>query len=170
MTDPMLTARQRGPHPMDRWGERGHGLTGTGGAPALPRPMTLAPGMVDDQARYPGTANDQTVVRDRGPWYHMAYYIPAGRSWISWTDAGPDRASLHVAQQTYYRQRGASNSRFPYDPASPTGGLHTDTPHAVALSLPRYRQNQQVTPGRRVQLASGQYRGQSYSATTVPLR
>lgn len=168
MIDPQLTARQRAQLPIDRWGAR-RGLSTGGAAPPM-RPMTIAPGLVDKSVRDPGTTNDDLVVRDRGSWYHRSYAIPAGVSMISWTDAGPDRPILHVAQQTLATQVGTSASRYPYLPESPTGGMHTMAPHAVVRTSARYRTTQQMMPPRQDRLASGQYRGQSYSATTQTLR
>jgi hypothetical protein len=167
MIDPTLSALQRAQHPMDRWSPRRN--LSAGGPPRLPRPMTIGPGIVDNIVREPNL-NDAGVVHDRGPWYHRSYYIPAGNSRPSWTDAGPDRPSLHMSQQSISPTYGTSTSRFPFVPESPTGGMHTMTQPAITRTLPRFVQTVQMMPPRTDRLASGQYRGQSYSATTVPLR
>jgi hypothetical protein len=163
-----LTARQRAaPAATDRYAAR-RGVSAGGRDVAIP--YTVAPGIEDDKTRYPGTQNDVLIRRDRGPHYHVSRYMPPPRTEISWTAAGPARPELGMRQVTLRPEVGASRSRFPYVPGSPTGGRHTQTPSAARQVGARYQDRYQMIPGRPDRLSPGQYSGQTYSATTRVLR
>lgn len=158
-----LSDRQRAPIVVDR----SHARLGTSaGGVDRAHPMTLAAGLVDQQARYPATLFDRLIRRDRGPYFQKARVIPPGNAWVSWTGAGPARPELHARNQTWRREVGSSNSRFPVVD-SPTTGMHTMTPSTVARTLPRYVETQQMLPPRQNRLSNARYSGQTYSQTTV---
>lgn len=163
-----LTARQRQAVPIDRTHAR-RGRSAGGYDVAVPR--TLAPGMDSELTRYPGSNQDQTLQRQRIAFYSVGQYRPAGDSWVNWTAAGPPRAELHMGTGTIRPEAGASRSRFPFVPGSPTGGMHTMIPSGPASSRvvpPRFGQsgNPQMRGARQDRLASARYTGQSYSQTT----
>lgn len=129
-------------------------------------PRTLAPGIDNELARYPGTAFDQRVRRDRGPFYQRPTYLPPPQTWVNWTAAGPPRPELHMRNATLRTMVGTSASRFPTVAGSPTGGMHTMTPSGVSRTVPRYVSTPQMTAARQMRLSPGQYSGQTYSQTT----
>lgn len=157
-----LDRLQRTPPPIDRWSLR---LGESSGGVDTPDPMTLAPGIEDTDARYPGTAFDSRIMRDRGPYYQRAHYLPPASNWVNWTAAGPVRPELHVRQATLRELVGNSVSRFPVID-SPTTGMHTMSTHGVARSVRRFQATPQMRPVRQQRLAAGQYSGQTYSQTT----
>lgn len=161
---PELSARQRAAIPIDRWHNR-RGLSA--GGYDTTNPMTLAPGMENDQARYPGTVYDTAVTRDRQPYYHAEIRSAVGDGWVNWTAAGPVRGELHMRTTEYRVEQGGT--RYPYIPGSPTGGRHTMVPNAVGQSLPRYVSGvvPQMEAARINRLAPARYAGQSYSQTTA---
>ena len=169
MTAPMpeLSARQRQAPPINRTHAR---LGRSGGGYDVAVPRTLAPGMETELARFPGTTNDAELMRQRIPFYSFGQYRAAGDSWVNWTAAGPPRAELHMGTATIRPEAGASRSRFPFVPGSPTGGMHTmipSGPGSIAATLPRYQSgNPQMRGARQDRLASARYNGQSYSQTT----
>jgi hypothetical protein len=162
MTSADLSYRQRDEAPADRRSAR---RLESGGGYDQPSPRTLAVGIEDERARYPGTVNDSLIVRDRGPYYHQPRYIPPPVTWISWTKAGPWRPELNMRCATLRTMVGNSESRYPVID-SPTSGMHTMGPAGTARTLPRYVQTQQMVPERQFRLAPGQYSGQTYSQTT----
>jgi hypothetical protein len=147
--------------PFDRWSTR-RGLSGGGVDVAVPR--TLAPGLDNQMARYPFNEGTRTV-RDRGPFFSAPRFIPPPNNWVDWTGAGPARPELHVRQATWRPEVGSSRGRFPVVD-SPTGGMHTMGPSAVARSYPRYVETPQMRGARINRLSPGGYSGQTYSQTT----
>lgn len=129
-------------------------------------PRTLAPGIDNELARYPGTAFDGRVRRDRGPYYQRAAYLPPPVTWVNWTAAGPVRPELHMRNVTMRPEVGSSRSRFPVVAGAPTGGMHTMTPSGASRTVPRYVSTPQMTTARQNRLSPGQYAGQTYSQTT----
>lgn len=167
MVSQYLAQRQRQRAPYDPYhGRRG---TSTGGYDRF-RPITAAPGMEDELARYDGASNDRGVVRDRIPFYERDRFIPPGQGQVDWTRAGPRRPELHMRNMTYMREQGASRSRFPTIADSPTGGLHTMTPGTVSRTVPRYVQTPQMRSSPYDRLSPGQYHGQTFSQTTTVRR
>lgn len=164
MTDPALSQRQRAAPPIDRWHAR-RGLAA--GGYDTTHPLTLAPGMENDQARYPGTSQDSAVRRDKTPWYHVGQKGNVGDGWVNWTAAGPPRAELHMRTTTWRDEQGGT--RFPFIPSSPTGGRHTMVPSATTYTTPRYVDSglPQMTGARINRLAAARYAGQSYSQSTA---
>ncbi len=167
-TDPRLSALQRQAPPIDRTHAR-RGRSAGGYDVAVPR--TLAPGMDSELARYPGSNQDESLRRQRMPFYSVGQYRAPGQGWVNWTEAGPPRAELHMSTGTIRPEAGASRSRFPFVPGSPTGGMHTMIPSGPASSQvvpPRYGQsgNPQMRGARQDRLAAARYHGQSYSQTT----
>lgn len=158
-----MTRRQRTAPPIDRWAAR-RGDAAGGYETANPR--TLAVGIEDEKARYPGTVNDGGIIRDRTPWFKASRPMPPGVSWVSWTAAGPVQPSLHMRNATYRDWQGNSSSRFPAV-QSPTGGMHTMTPAGQARTVARYVTTPQMQAARINRLSPGQYSGQTYSQTTV---
>lgn len=164
-----LSARQRSAPPIDKRSARRGRAAGGYDQPA---PATLAPGLVTELCRYPGNGNDGGIVRDRRPFYSVSTgYVPGGLSWVNWTEAGPQRAELHMRTTDLRQMRGNSHGRYPFVPGSPTGGMHTMTPSGpggsrqtrerfVGAGLPQMR------AARPDRLAPARYSGQSYSQTT----
>ena len=159
-----LTARQRSPHPIERRSMRR--LESAGGYDTA-HPLTLAPGLETELPRYPGTSFDSGVRRDRMPWYSVSVRSPVGDSWVDWNGAGPPRAELHMRTTEWRAEAGASTSRYPFIPGSPTGGRHTMTKAGVDRTLPRYVETSQMQGARINRLSSSRYTGQSYSQTTA---
>jgi len=159
-----LSARQRSAPPIDRWHNR-RGLSA--GGYDTTNPLTLAPGMENDQARYPGTVYDTAVQRERVPYYHAETRGNVGDGWVNWTAAGPPRAELHMRTVQYRTEQGGT--RYPFIPDSPTGGRHTMVPNATAYTMPRYVSGEvpQMTGARVNRLAAARYQGQSYSQVTA---
>jgi hypothetical protein len=165
ITATALTARQRSTPPAGDGTARRNESRG-GWAPGG-RPRTLAPGMVDELARYPGTTFDRGLRYDRTPWYPRDYYIPPANSWVNWTAAGPQRAELAMRALPAIRLMvGNSQSRAFADPANPQRGLHTNPAVGVTRTAPRYVDTPQMRPGRQDRLTRASYAGQSYSQTT----
>ena len=164
MNTPELSTRQRAAHPINRTSLR-RGLSAGGYDVATP--LTLAPGLETELPRYPGTVYDQGVIRERMPWYSVGVRSPVGDSWVDWTAAGPPRAELHMRTTEWRQEAGRGSSRFPVNPASPTGGFHTMTPAGVARTGPRYQATPQQQGARINRLSSSRYTGQSYSQTTA---
>jgi hypothetical protein len=166
MPEADLSARQRATPPSDRWHLR-RGLSA--GGYDTSNPMTLAPGMENDLARYPGTVYDGAVSRDRQPYYHAEVRGNVGDGWVNWTAAGPTRAELHMRTTEYRRESGFGSRRFPFIADSPTGGRHTMTPTSTAYTTPRFVNGQvpQMTAARINRLSSARYAGQSFSQTTA---
>lgn len=164
MPDAALSQRQRAAPPIDRWHARR--MTAGGGYDTT-HPMTLAPGMENDQARYPGTTQDVAVQRDKSPFYHAETRGNVGDGWVNWTAAGPPRAELHMRTTTYRAEQGGS--RFPFIPGSPTGGRHTMVPSATQYTTPRFVDSglPQMQGARINRLAAARYSGQSFSQTTA---
>lgn len=163
MTSRYLTARQRTAPPSDRMSPR---RLESGGGIDTADPRTLAPGIVDDLARYPGTTYDRGIMRDRGASYQAPVYIPPPVTWISWTAAGPTRPELHGRNSSWRNLVGNSASRFPVVD-SPTTGMHTmpGAPGAV-LTQSRYVATPQMVPARPDRLSPAVYAGQTFSQTT----
>lgn len=161
-----MTARQRATPPADKWHNR-RGVSGGGYDTAIP--LTLAPGMENEQARYPNMTTQDDVSYQRGPFYSAECRSPVGNGWVDWTAAGPPRAELHMRCWTWREEEGTSASRYPYIPSSPTGGRHTMTPTAVTRTMPRFVESglPQMTSARVDRLSSARYAGQSYSQTTA---
>lgn len=157
-----LTQRQRTAPPMDRWSARR--MESAGGYDTT-SPRTLAPGIDNTMARYPGDVFDTQIIRDRGPYYQQAMYLPPANNWVNWTAAGPPRPELHVRQATLREMQGNTRSRYPVT-NSPSTGMHTEVPAGVARTVPRFVQTPQMVPGRYDRLRPGQYAGQTYSQTT----
>lgn len=164
MPDPALSQRQRAAPPIDRWHNR---LGTSAGGYDTTHPLTLAPGMENDQARYPGTTQDSAVRRDKTPYYHAEVRSAVGDGWVNWTAAGPPRAELHMRTSTYRSEQGGT--RYPWIPSSPTGGRHTMVPNATSYTMPRYVDGAipQMQAARVNRLAGARYQGQSYSQTTA---
>lgn len=159
-----LSQRQRAAIPIDKW----HARRGpSAGGYDTTHPLTLARGMDDDLARYPGTSQDGAVVRDKSPFYHAETRSPVGEGWHDWTADGPPRAELHMRTSTYRREQGGT--RYPFIPGSPTGGRHTMVPSATTYTTPRYVDSglPQMRAARVNRLAAARYSGQSYSQTTA---
>ncbi len=156
-------SRQRAAPPIDRRSPR-RGES-AGGYDTVDGPRTLAVGLEDEKARYPGTAFDQGLIRDRGPFYTHPDYMPPAQPWVNWTAAGPTRPELHMRNVTWRNMVGNSSSRYPVA-NTPTTGLHTMGPAGVARTLPRYVETPQMRPERQMRLSPGQYSGQTYSQTT----
>lgn len=157
-----LTQRQRTAPPIDRWTARR--MESAGGYDTT-SPRTLAPGIDNELARYPGTQFDGLIVRDRGPYYQQPVYLPPANNWVSWTAAGPTRPELHIRQATLREMEGNTRSRYPVV-NSPSTGMHTQIPSGVSRTVQRFVQTPQMTPGRNDRLRPGQYAGQTYSQTT----
>lgn len=158
----MSQTRQRTAVPIDKWHAR---RNESGGGYDTTSPRTLAAGIEDTFARYPGTAFDQEVLRDRGPFYAQPHYTPPPITWVNWTAAGPTRPELHMRNVTYREMVGNSMSRYPVI-NSPTTGMHTMGPAGTARTLPRYVTTPQMRGERQFRLSPGQYSGQTYSQTT----
>lgn len=155
-------SRQRLAPPIDRaTARRGE----SGGGYEYADPQTLAPGIESELARYPGTAFDGQIVRDRGPWFSRPRYTPPGNGWVNWTQAGPLRAELNMRNATWRNLAGNSRSRYPVI-NTPTTGMHTSTPSGVSRTVGRYQVTPQMTAARQFRLQPGQYFGQTYSQTT----
>lgn len=107
--------------------------------------------------RAPGNLNDDLIQKNRSPWYHTGYYLPAPLTQPSWMDSGPTRPNLNLHRVTYRKEAGAFNSD--------TVGMHTMLP-AQPKNLGS-RKPQEIKPGRQNRLSSGIYRGQSFSETTI---
>lgn len=138
-----------------------------GSAPILFR-RTLAPGMDNEATRFPGTANDTTIQRDKGPWLPTDNLLGAASGWVDWTAAGPPRPELHQRNVTLRIMQGTSRTRALQNPLDRWQGLHSmPVPGAVG---PHQRfinpENPRMRKPRQDRLLSGQYTGQSYSATT----
>lgn len=162
--------RQRTPPPGP--GAIGRGHTAEGGPPPggtrvadFVRNLRLR--VYGHLARFPGTVYDRLIIRDRHPTMYRPHYMPPGDNQPSWTAAGPARPTLHMRQQTYRPWVGSSSSRFPYVPSSPTGGMHTDTPHAVPRTRKRYQATPQMLGARINRLSGSRYHGQTYSQQTA---
>lgn len=139
----------------------------TGGANQVLIRRTLVDGMEGESTRFPGTINDTTISRIKTPWFSIPTYIPAGQSWVNWTEAGPVRPELHMRNYTMRTMEGTSATRFLPNPRDPRQGLHTDPKVALAVSAARVRNGlPRMTTARQDRLRSGQYTGQSYSQTT----
>lgn len=165
MTNPYLAARQRAaPQANDTVNPR---RNVSSGGRSVARPRTLAPGIVDQNARTAGTAFDGQIVRDRGPFLRRPRVIPAGDGWVNWTKAGPWRPELHMRNVTLRTMGGNSASRYPVVD-TPSTGRHTMVPSAVSRTAPRYVETAQMVPGRQNRLAGSTYRGQTYSQLTRP--
>lgn len=161
---PELTARQRSPHPIDkRSARRGESAGGYDRS----MPMTLAPGLETELARYPGTEYDGRIQRDRVPFYSYEVRSPVGDSWVDWTAAGPPRAELHMRTTQWRQEAGYGATRYPVMPGSPTGGMHTMIPSGVSRTTPRFVETPQMRGARINRLSSSRYTGQSYSQTTA---
>jgi|SRR5262245_868815 len=166
MPDYLMSLRQRSPHPIDKRSAR---RMEAGGGYDVAHPMTLAPGLETELPRYPGTVYDAEIVRERRPWYSIDVRSPVGDSWVDWTAAGPPRPELHMRTTDWREEQGASKSRFPFDPNSPTGGRHTMVHSGVKITTPRYVDsgNPQMRGARINRLSNARYAGQSYSQTTA---
>ncbi len=143
-----------------------------GGYDQVEGARTLAPGLETEQARYPGTANDAAILRDRRAWYPSAHYLPPPITWVNWTAAGPTRPELHMRTVDYRVMVGNSTSRYPTVPNAPTGGMHTMTPAGpggTKMTAPRYVGSglPQMTAARTDRIANARYAGQSFSQTTA---
>lgn len=157
-----LTQRQRTAPPIDRWSAR---RNESGGGIDQTSPRTLAAGLGTELTRYPGDAFDTEIIRDRGPFYQRALYIPPANNWVSWTAAGPTRPELHMRCTSLRNMVGNSASRYPVVD-SPSTGMHTMGPSGVARTVNRYVTTPQMTAARYDRLRPGQYSGQTYSQTT----
>jgi len=164
MPRPDLTRRQRAAPPINRYSLR-RGLS-AGGYDTM-NPLTLAVGMENDLARYPGTVYDTGVQRGRQPFYSATLYRPAGDGWVNWTEAGPPRAELHMSTTEWRHEQGGT--RYPFIADSPTNGRHTMVPNGVSRTVQRYVGGEvpQMTGARINRLAAARYAGQSYSQTTA---
>lgn len=156
-------SRQRTAPPIDRTTAR-RGESG-GGYDLVEGPRTIATGIVDTYARYPGTAFDGRILRDRAPFYEHPTYSSPGDGWVNWTQAGPARPELHMRNTTWRNLVGNSRSRYPVVD-SPSTGMHTMGPAGVARTADRYVSTPQMVAARPFRLAPGQYAGQTYSQTT----
>lgn len=138
-----------------------------GPAPSLIR-RTLAPGMDNDLARYPGTVFDTTIQRDKGPWLPVDNLRGAASGWYDWTAAGPPRPELHQRNVTLRIMQGNSRTRALQNPLDPNQGLHSmPVPSAVGAHQRFINPaNPRMRKPRVDRLANSQYSGQSYSATT----
>jgi hypothetical protein len=163
VTSLALTRRQRTAPPSDRMAARR--MEAGGGYDQVEGPRTLAAGIVDTRSRYPGTAFDQRVFRDRQPFYAQPHYTPPPITWISWTAAGPTRPELHMRNATWRNLAGNSKSRYPVID-SPTTGMHTMGPAGTERTMARYVTTPQMVGERQMRLSPGQYTGQTYSQTT----
>lgn len=165
MTSTYLNARQRAVPPPSQGVRRGHS---GGGEADGGEGRTLAPGLVTELARYPGTRFDGLIQRDKSPWYPREYRTPGGLSWVDWTAAGPVRPELNMRNVSYRLMQGNSNSRADQDPNNPRQGLHTNPMPGVARTVERYvdPRNPQMTAARVDRLSNARYDGQSYSQTT----
>lgn len=158
----VLQMRQRTAPPIDKTTTRR--LVSSGGYDvAVPR--TLAPGIEDQLARYPGTVYDGRIVRDRGPYYQVPYYMPPAQNWVNWTAAGPPRPELHMRNASWRNWVGNSHSRYP-TVDTPTGGMHTMYPTGAERTAGRYVQTPQMRGARINRLSPARYRNQTYSQTT----
>lgn len=162
MTSRYLTDRQREEPPVDR---RSFRRLQSGGGYEEPDPRTLAVGIEDEKARYPGTVFDTEIVRDRGPYFQHPRVPRPGDGWVNWTAAGPLRPELHQRSVSFRTMVGNSASRYPVV-ATPTTGMHTMGPAGVARTVERYVTTPQMTAARPFRLSPGQYNGQTYSQTT----
>jgi hypothetical protein len=162
MTSGYLTSMQRAAPPIDRWSARR--LESAGGY-EVADPRTLAVGLEDEKARYPGDEFDSEIVRDRHSYYQQPRMPRVGDGWVNWTAAGPLRPELHQRSVSWRNMVGNSASRFPVV-ATPTTGMHTMGPSGVARTVPRFVTTPQMTAARPFRLSPGQYSGQTYSQTT----
>lgn len=138
-----------------------------GPAPELYR-RTLARGMDDESTRYPGTANDTTIQRDKGPWLPTDTLRAAAGGWYDWTAAGPPRPEIHQRNVTLRIMQGTSRTRNLQNPLDPNLGLHSMPAPGVVGTHQRFLDpaNPRMRKPRQDRLSDGQYKGQSYSATT----
>lgn len=159
-----MSSQHGSPPGVDRYTTRDG--TAAGGVP-LTSGRTIAPGIVDQNARYYGAHNDVGIVRDRTSFFRIPRYHAAGVDHVSWTEAGPLRPELHGGRNMSWRRvPGWSNSRFPVVD-SPTTGMHTNGPQATDRTVRRYVTVPQMRPARVNRLSGSRYYGQTYSQTTV---
>ena len=155
--------------------------------PALPR-RTYEPLPGSGATYYPGTPNDQGILRDRTPWYHKEFQrtgVDSGL--VNWTHAGPIRAELHMRNASLRTMQGNDHTISYQDPDAPYTrsiradrpgggwrilqnqgkGLHTNPKPGITYTNARYQSPNPLMVAPRVnRLASSVYTGQSYSQTT----
>jgi hypothetical protein len=138
-----------------------------GPAPILFR-RTLARGMDDEQTRFPGTVNDTTIQRDKGPWAPVDNLRGAASGWYDWTAAGPPRPEIHQRNVTMRIMQGNSRARALQNPRDPWQGLHSMPVPGAVGPYQRFLNpaNPRMRKVRVDRISNGQYVGQSYSATT----
>lgn len=138
-----------------------------GPAPELIR-RTLLPQMDYEVWPRPGTANDNQISRDKGPWLPVDNLRGAASGWYDWTGAGPTRPEIHQRNITLRIMQGNSRTRALPNPIDPTVGLHSDPKVPASGTVQRFTNanNPRLRPGRQDRLSNSQYSGQSYSATT----
>lgn len=129
---------------------------------------TLAPGMDNELTRFPGTVNDTTIQRDKGPWIPVDNLRGAGNGWYDWTAAGPPRPEIHQRNITLRTMQGNSRTRQLQNPRDPWIGLHSTPANYKAGVNQRWinPQNPRMRKPRQDRLSNARYTGQSYSATT----
>lgn len=127
-----------------------------GGPPSMPRVYSNQSVTVD---RTRGNSNDSQIIKDKTPWMHKGYSIPAptGPADFDQNSCGPARAELHLRTLTIRREAGAFNSD--------TTGMHTVVPK-VRSNLGSRKPNVMVS-GRQSRLTTVIFRGQTYSETTL---
>lgn len=125
------------------------------GPPVFPRVYSNAPVTVD---RARGNNNDSGIIKDKRPWFHNGYGIPAGTGAANFDQktSGPAPVTLHLRTYTYREEAG--------DGHRDTTGMHT--------IMPKIRTNQGsrkpaiMQSGRQNRLTTGIFRGQTFSETT----
>lgn len=141
----------------------------------LPQPATswsqrrtLANGLDNPLTRFPGTVNDTTIQRDKGPWLPVDNLRGTASGWYNWTAAGPPRPELHQRNVTMRIMQGTSRTRNLPNPIDPTVGLHSNPAVPTAALVIKFRnvENPRMTSRRYDRLSNARYSGQSYSATT----
>ncbi len=161
--------RQRAPVPgfHSRPGRR---TTAPGGAVANQARFVVGAqaDVADGDPRYYGASNDQTIRRDRTPWYPSDARSGVGTAEVDWTAAGPPRPELHMRNVTVRIMAGTSQTRAFANPKDPSVGLHTNPPFKPRGNLLRAEAGGAVIRhGRTDRLSPARYRGQSWSQTTL---
>jgi hypothetical protein len=110
-----------------------------------------------DRAR--GNTNDDQIIKNKTPWMHRGYAIPAGTGGADFdqNSSGPSRVEMHLRTFTYRKEAGAYNSD--------TTGMHTVVPKLRTNH--GTRKPSIMTSGRQSRLTTSLLRGQSFSETTV---
>lgn len=126
------------------------------GQPDFPRVYSNPEPTVD---RYRGNTNDDQIVKNKSPWMHRGYGIPAGTGAGDFDQktSGPAPITLRLNTFTYRQEVG--------DAHRDTTGMHTIMPKDPTRSLGSNKPRVMVQ-GRTNLLTTVRFRGQTYSETT----